>query len=292
MNHNEEMLEDTKEILEENETFEEDFTIESLNMKKTLLFRTRLGLILLILYFIFRRFDAYNAFNPINGTAFTIIGLLIVIYCIVVLFIDSSIREHEYKQHIVFTRLRGLNSIYDYMSVVPFVMIIFTLVNMFLFSFSPISGSSMEPNFSDDEAVVFSHLFTNYNRYDVVIVYVQEFDDPYLIKRIIGLPNETVTIDHNVISITDKDGNSFELNQDFINTLEIETLCYSSPDSNYCSWTLGEDEYIVLGDNRDGSAAPDGYGGSSLDSRRFGEVPVDDIYGKVIFKFKDFNLLK
>lgn len=286
------VIENEDELVELEEILEEDFTMETLEVRRKLLLRVRVGAILLVLFYILRRFDPFSAFNPINGNVFTLIGILVLVYCVTAMFVVSTFREHELKKESVLKRFKSLDSIYDYISIVPYVLVVFTVVNMFFISFSPISGSSMEPNFSDDEAVIFSHMVDGYERLDVVIVYVEEYDDPYLIKRVIGLPNETVTIDHNVITITDKDGNEFILDQYFIDTDLVDTVCYNSIDRRTCSWTLGSDEYFVLGDNRDGNADLTGMGGASLDSRSFGEVYVEDIYGKVIVTFKDYNLLK
>lgn len=283
-----------EEILEDNleEIEEEDYHTESVSIRKILRQRVTSGMVLVILFLLLRRIDVFSAFNPINSTAFTIITVIILIYCIVVLFVDYSTNKNEYHKKEVYNRYKSLNSVYDYFSIIPYLMVILTILNMFIFSFSPISGSSMEPNFSDNEAVVFSHLLDNYERLDVVIVYVEEFSDPYLIKRVIGLPGETIIIDNNEIFI-EVDGVKTKLIQDFIDSSVVKTVCYDSPDRDYCSWTLEDDEYFVLGDNRDGNGDSDTMSsGYSLDSRKFDEVKVSDIYGKVIFKFKDFNILK
>jgi signal peptidase I len=274
------------------EPMEEDYQIESISIRKTLRFRVTSGIVLIVLFLLLRELDVYSAFNPINSFAFTLITLVILIYCIVVLFVDYSTNKNEYHKKEIYKRYKTLNNIYDYFSVIPYLMAIFTVLNMFVFSFSPISGSSMEPNYSDNEAVVFSHLTATYDRFDVVIVYVEEFDEPYLIKRVIGLPGETVVIDNNVITI-EKDGVQTRLEQEFIDTDTVKTICYNHTDTSHCSWTLGEEEYFVLGDNRDGNGVNDSSShGYSLDSRKFDEVKISEIYGKVVFKFKDFNILK
>ncbi len=294
---NEELVEEELEENLEEKTFEElletDYQIESFTVRKTLRFRVIVGLVLTLLFLFIRRVDVYEAFNPINSFAFTIIALVIVIYCAVVLFVDYSTNENEYHKKEVYSRYKALNSIYDYFSIVPYLLVIFTVLNMFVFSFSPISGSSMEPNYSDDEAVVFSHLSDTYERFDVVIVYIEEFSDPYLIKRVIGLPGEKVIIDDNKIFI-EVDGVKTRIEQDFLDTTRVDTVCYDNTgtDRTYCEWELGDEEYFVLGDNRDGNGDDDfTSAGYSLDSRRFDEVPVSDIYGKVVLKFRDFNIL-
>ena len=80
------------------------------------------------------------------------------------------------------------------------------------------------------------------------------------------------------------------LEQSFIDQDEIKTYCVTGHNINYCSFMVPDNSYFVLGDNRDGNAidTPSGY---SIDSRTFGSVPIEDIYGKVILQFKDYNLL-
>lgn len=289
----------TEESLEEElveqsfeELLEEDFQVESFTMRRKLRMRVIPGTVLVLIFLLIRRIDIYSAFNPINSIAFTLISGVILLYCFTVLLIDSATKETEYYKKETYKRYKNLNGIYDYFSIVPFLLVIFTVLNMFVFSFSPISGNSMEPNFSDDEAVVFSHLSDSYDRFDVVIVYVQEFSDPYLIKRVIGLPGEKVIIEDNVISI-EVDGEVTILDQYFINTDTVHTICYDNvgSDKTNCEWQLGNDEYFVLGDNRDGNGVSGGPSGASLDSRRFDEVPVSDIFGKVVYTFKDYNIL-
>ena len=151
----------------------------------------------------------------------------------------------------------------------------------------------MEPNFSDDQAVLFSHLSDQYERFDVVIIYRDNEAHPYLIKRIIGLPNETVRISNNEIYIND-----VLLPQDFIDQNVIKTYCTNQnisdfgvyTDNQNCSFTVPENAYFVLGDNRDGNGIEPSTG-YSLDSRYFGPITTENIYGKVVFTFKDYNLI-
>ena len=161
---------------------------------------------------------------------------------------------------------------------------------MFFVSLSPITGTSMMPNFDDEDAVLFSHMSSEYERYDVIIVHQNSESAPYLIKRIVGLPGETVSIDNNRMFIND-----VLLIEEYIDSSVVKTYCTNQTigtyiDDNHCTFIVGANEYFVLGDNRDGGAASNS--GTSIDSRYFGPVNTDSIYGKVIFKFKDYNLIK
>ena len=173
--------------------------------------------------------------------------------------------------------LKQLNNILEYLVMLPVIMVLITVINAFFVSFSPISGTSMEPNFHDKEAVLFSHVDKDYERFDVIILRVDSLNEPYLIKRVIGLPGEIIVIDHNEIYI-----DSELLTQDFIDQDIVKTYRVASSDPNYCEFKVPEDYYFVLGDNRDGNGIdiPSGY---SIDSRTFGPVHRDDTYGKVVY---------
>ena len=109
------------------------------------------------------------------------------------------------------------------------------------------------------------------------------FEDPYLIKRVVGLPGETVIIDHGDVYI-----DSVLLEQNFIDQNEVYTLC-TDDQSEYCEFDVPEGSYFVMGDNRDGNAVSE-LSGYSIDSRILGPIEEQNIYGKVILKFKDYNL--
>ncbi len=94
----------------------------------------------------------------------------------------------------------------------------------------------------------------------------------YFIKRIIGLPGERIVIDNNQIFIyNNKHPEGFQLIESYI------PLSERIPRN--VDVTLGDDEYFVLGDNRD----------NSMDSTMFGPVKRDLIIGRVVFRGFPFN---
>lgn len=264
----------------------EDFTLESTTVFQSLMRRLPLVLGATLLYFIIRSFDPNYIFNPVNSNLFELMAIGILIYGVFSILVLKGIDKTTMYLKTTYQKYKKVNDILDFLSIVPLLMLLITVLNIFFISFSPISGTSMEPNFHDDQAVVFSHINDEYKRFDVVIIFVAELSDPYLIKRVIGLPGETVVIDDNDIFI-----NGVLLVQDFIDQDVVKTYCVSGHDINYCSFTVPLDSYFVLGDNRDGKAIQDAISGYSIDSRTFGSVPKEDIFGKVILTFKDFNLL-
>ncbi len=110
-----------------------------------------------------------------------------------------------------------------------------------------VSGSSMETTLSDGDNLIvdkLSYHFRAPNRFDIVVFPYQYAENTYYIKRIIGLPGDTVqVIDGDV----------------WINGERLESDTYgnevmNSPGIAAEPVTLGEDEYFVLGDNRNHSA--------------------------------------
>lgn len=153
-------------------------------------------------------------------------------------------------------RVRRTSFWKDVRDTVFMVIIIYTLVNLLAPRYI-VEGSSMAPNFETGEWIIVSrlpYLLGDIQRGDVVIL---DFDEPQedLIKRLIGLPGETIEIHDGLVFV---DG--VPLDEPYIN---------AEPRYNG-EWTLGEDEYFVLGDNRN----------NSRDSHAFGPVTADHIIGR------------
>ncbi len=151
------------------------------------------------------------------------------------------------------------------------------LVNKFFFSLARIDGVSMEPALRDKDIVIVDKTIKaeEYERFDIVAFeYMYNNKDVY-VKRVIGLPNETIKIEDNVIYI-----NGERLEEYYGAFSNIE----DSPDiaahlSDYPETKLGPYQYFVIGDNR--------Y--VSDDSRNFGPIASDSILGKAIFRIWSFD---
>ncbi|MCF7926600.1 MAG: signal peptidase I [Candidatus Izimaplasma sp.] len=259
------------EVTEEDKLFIEKTEVLKRKLKRKI--PIVIGIIFLIQ--VFFQLDRNFDFNPVRGREFSVFLSLIIIFSIGY-FVYNATRETNNNPKKTYKRYKIFYEVIDISAILPYIMVIVTLTNMFFISFSPISGSSMEPNFHDDEAVFFSHLNVKYNRFDVIILKTSKLSEPYLIKRIIGLPGEHVTIDHNEIYI---DG--VLLDQPFIDTTIYKTSCPMTGSRDFCEYSLGAEDYFVLGDNRS----------NSTDSRILGSIKQTDLFGKVIFKFSDRNFL-
>jgi len=131
-----------------------------------------------------------------------------------------------------------------------------------------VNGASMEPTFLSGEYLIIDELtytlFREPERGEVVVFRYPKDTGKFFIKRIIGLPGETVRIRSNAVYILDGK-TTFKLDEPYI---EKESL------SNY-EKVLAEGEYFVMGDNRNVSS----------DSRAWGPVPEKLIIGRALFRF-------
>ncbi len=131
-----------------------------------------------------------------------------------------------------------------------------------------VDGSSMSHTFENGEYLIVDEVtyhFRGPERGEVIVFKYPKDTSKYFIKRVIGLPNETVNIKNGKISITNKEfPDGFSLEEDYITFKRTDTATY----------TLGAQEYFVLGDNREGSS----------DSRYWGNLPEKNVIGRPIFR--------
>ena len=141
------------------------------------------------------------------------------------------------------------------------------------FYFTPIKivGSSMEPTLVNQEFGVMDQnpqTIDGLERFDIVIVKQNPTIDRYLIKRLIGLPGETIALQQDGSLLV----NGLLVDQDFLpETGYQERTCTNMNAIGCIPLTLDDNSYFVMGDNR----------GFSTDSRVFGPIAKDQLIGKL-----------
>ncbi len=128
-----------------------------------------------------------------------------------------------------------------------------------------VDGESMHPTFENGDYLIVNELIYHFEtpqRGDVIVFRYPGDPKIFYIKRIIGLPGETVHINSGVVTITKTDGTTITLNEPYA---VVQDATYTQ------NTTLGSDQYFVMGDNRP----------ESSDSRVWGPLPRENIIGRV-----------
>ncbi len=164
-------------------------------------------------------------------------------------------------------REKGAALFFELLQVVAVSLAIIIPVRYFLVQPFYVKGASMEPNFYDHEYLVIDELsyrFGEPERGDIVVFNYPQDPSQHFIKRVIGLPGETVEV---------KEGKIKLYNDIHPNGMIIDESGYLSQDftAGSVTATLKPEEYFLLGDNR----------AVSLDSRYFGPVQRSAIVGRV-----------
>lgn len=158
--------------------------------------------------------------------------------------------------------------VWETLTIVVLALAIVIPVRYFLIQPFFVRGASMEPNFQDGQYLIIdeiSYRFLEPQRGDVIVFKYPINPSQHFIKRIIGLPNETIEINNGQISI---------FNNEFLDGQELDESSYNPQDlisNGLVRFILGEDEYFVLGDHRQASS----------DSRQWGALIEEYIIGRV-----------
>lgn len=136
-----------------------------------------------------------------------------------------------------------------------------------------VSGPSMQPLFNDRDYLIvdeISYRFEEPKRGEVIVFKFPE-ENKYLIKRIVGLPGETITLSGKEITITNTENPSgLKLDESYIT---------DKTDEPSKTITLDKNHYYVLGDNRP----------VSYDSRYWGPLEAKNIVGRPLIRLYPFN---
>jgi len=136
-------------------------------------------------------------------------------------------------------------------------------------------GSSMEPTFNSEDRIIVDRLTKRFNndfKRGEVIVFKPNDSSRHLIKRVIGIPGDIIKI-YSCNVFVSKNGERYKLSEPYL----TNNTCTEGGSiiKEGRSVKLGEEEYVVLGDNR----------AVSMDSRSLGLISSNDIVGRVVFRF-------
>jgi len=195
-----------------------------------------------------------------------IIALLIEKTSIYIMLFGKKSKDESWAHKIFGATLGGIFlGLFEIAQIIVIAAVIIVPVRYFLVQPFIVKGASMEGNFHDSDYLIIDEVsfkVRDIKRGEVIVFRPPNAEQQFYIKRVIGLPGETVEIVDGVIKIYNTEyPNGVVVTEDYINE-------YTSGHERV---TLGLDEYFVMGDNRD----------ASLDSRKFGPIKADSITGRV-----------
>lgn len=166
------------------------------------------------------------------------------------------------------TKENKLNKIFK--ATLPYIVIVIVvaLIRTFIITPVQVEGMSMYSTLDDNEILLLKKYDKNYQRFDIVVF---DYNGTKLIKRVIGLPGESVAYKDNQLYI-----NGEYVEEDFLKDNQ-ETYDFLIEEIGYDS--IPDGYYFVMGDNRT----------NSTDSRIIGLVPNEDIEGITNFAIFPFN---
>jgi len=171
--------------------------------------------------------------------------------------------------------------LFDVVKMVVISLAIIIPVRYFLIQPFYVKGASMEPNFHENEYLMvdeISYRFSPPKRGDVIVFRYPKDPQEYYIKRLIGLPGETVEIKDGSVYIIDAAGSTSKVEENYLPSYVSTVALASEPVK------LAADEYYMMGDNRNGSK----------DSRSFGPVKKSFVIGRVFLRgwpINEFGLI-
>jgi signal peptidase I len=163
----------------------------------------------------------------------------------------------------------------DTLEEIAFVGSIFIVVYLFLFRPTMVRGASMENTLHDSDRLILSSVtykLRDIERGDIIAFHSIQNQNIDLIKRVIGLPGDSIMIKEGKVYLNGK-----ALNEPYLHS--ITNVWENGFAKEGESYTIPEGMLYVMGDNRLRSS----------DSRAFGPVPISEIVGQATFRFSPFN---
>ncbi len=149
-----------------------------------------------------------------------------------------------------------VNELIEWLKALLFALVAILIITQFVI-IAQIDGLSMYPTLDDGEHVITARRFVDYDEGDIIAFnfVLDDGTEEFHVKRIIGMPGDTVTIDHRQVIVNGE------------TVIEDGLVDYGN-----ASYRLANDEYFVVGDNYE----------VSYDSRMHGPVKEEDILGEIV----------
>jgi signal peptidase I len=168
--------------------------------------------------------------------------------------------------------------IWDFAKVIIIALAIILPIRYFVFQPFIVSGSSMEPNYSNGQYLIIDEIgyrVSDPHRGDVVVIRYPKDRKQFFIKRIIGLPGEKITIDNGRVTIVnDANPEGVTLDETYLPSQGLSFPHNTAIVGGKKSIVLKSNEYFMMGDNRLASS----------DSRDWGPLNEKDLVGKVFVR--------
>lgn len=166
-------------------------------------------------------------------------------------------------------------SFFDFIKTVLIIIILAALIRQFVIQPFIVDGQSMEPNFQNNDYLItdkVSYRLHSPSRGEVVIFHPPDNPSVNYLKRIVGVPGDTIAVKNGDVYVNGK-----KIIEPYINNNEKT----HSPSSGDVEITLKEKEFFVLGDNRN----------HSRDSREIGPIPISNIVSRIWLRLFPFNTM-
>lgn len=164
-----------------------------------------------------------------------------------------------------------LNTLWDWVKTLAIAIFITFFIKQFIMDATRVAGDSMLNTLHNEDMLLVNKVgkhFSDFKRGQIVILNAPDYPNRLYIKRIIGVPGDTVEIKNGEVYI---DGEV--LKEDYV------PVDVTLPKSEISKWELADNQYLVFGDNR----------ANSNDSRDFGKIYKEDIVGHAFFRFYPFS---
>ena len=175
------------------------------------------------------------------------------------------------------------NELYSWGKSIVFALLLVMICRHFIFSPIAVQGESMLPTLEDKDKIIISKV-SSVERFDIVVLQAPD-ENEYYVKRVIGIPGDSVQVKDDILYINGKAYEETYLNKNTNNILYNKVTGDFKLQDYTSEKTVPEGSYFVLGDNR----------WKSRDSREFGFISAKSIIGEVKFRYyplKDIEIPK